>query len=31
MFKCPNYNKKKWYQFCGSPHDSYFLEEVFNI
>jgi hypothetical protein len=28
--KCPNYKKRKWYQIGGSPHDEYFLEEVFN-
>jgi hypothetical protein len=27
-FKCRNYKDKKWYQFAGSPHDEYFLDEV---
>lgn len=31
MFECHDYRKKKWYQFIRSPHDSYFLEEVFNF
>ena len=27
-FKCPNYKHKKWYQIAGSPHDEYFLDEL---
>lgn len=26
--KCPNYKQKKWYEIGGSPHDEYFLNEV---
>ena len=27
-FKCPDHKNKKWYQIGGSPHDEYFLDEV---
>ena len=27
-FKCPNYKQKKWYQIGGSPHDEYYLDEL---
>ena len=27
-FKCPNYKQKKWYQSGGSPHDEYYLDEL---
>ena len=31
MFECHDYGKREWYQIGGSPHDSYFDEEVFNL
>jgi len=27
-FKCEDYKKKRWYEIGGSPHDEYFLYEV---
>ena len=28
FFECPDYKQKKWYQIGGSPHDKYFLDEI---
>lgn len=28
-YKCSNYKDKKWYEFAGSPHDNYFINEIY--
>lgn len=30
-YKCQNYKKRKWYHIGGSPHDEYFLDDVFQM